>query len=79
MKSNWEEKIQRHLRTNCTINSDGGEEIFYEENNVIQQIKVLMNLVFEATKKECADNFYIVGGSYKEMKESILNMNKPNL
>ena len=41
-----------------------------------------MNLVFEATKKECADNVdncYDTKGRIVQNKESILNIEKPNL
>ena len=90
MENNWKEKIN----TIALQNGMAGEDLnIYFYDTILE----CMNLVFEATKKECADkadvNFKKPG--YKEAincydsnessqlayvdKDSILNINKPNL
>ena len=77
MENNWKDVADKLIKRNNGLN--------FDYKDVILEA---MNLVFEATKKECADkaearynhttiatgkDYWIVN------KESILNINKPNL
>ena len=83
MENNWKLIIGKRLGEIDDAyypNMDSTEYAYMEE-----AILDLMNLVFEATKKECADkadtkrecNF--LGEEWIIDKDSILNINKPNL
>lgn len=69
MENNWKEKAEEILP--YYINMDREE--------VIDAMLEAMNLVFEATKKECADRAEADSPYHGVDKESILNINKPNL
>ena len=89
MENNWKEKAEEIAETNI--------EDCFEIENITRAMLEFGNLVFEATKKECADKAYLgtkTEHTYqsfyekerKEMgytvvidKESILDINKPNL
>ena len=84
MKNNWKEKAE----TLATLYLEYSDEYSTEFNNCVNAILKGMDLVFEATKKECADKAEMTGVAYGDStaitdyvidKESILNINKPNL
>ena len=84
MENNWGEfafsLMYKHI--DSSVLNEYLEEVI--QNTVLEA----MNLVFEATKKECADKAEMTGIAYGDStaitdyainKESILNINKPNL
>jgi hypothetical protein len=86
MENNWKE-VAEHLAKNWL---DYIDETSSEFDNCVGAIEEAMNLVFEATKKECADKAQILEDDnyFKSErldiensinKNSILNINKPNL
>ena len=95
MENNWKEKAYQLIVGKVTTYktfSETNQKIEYFENISVDYLvnKTLeaMNLVFEATKKECADKAEMTGIAYGDStaitdyaidKESILNINKPNL
>lgn len=85
MENNWESKAEAVFKNEFNLGTKPkGDEIYLSWENLWKATEKCMNLVFEATKKECADNAEI---DYHEEgfqldhvdKESILNINKPNL
>ena len=86
MENNWKEKLNS-LLTNSTECWNGQGNLFHRED-IINTMLEFGNLVFEATKRECADKAEMTGIAYGDStsitdyaidKESILNINKPNL
>ena len=81
MENNWKEFAEEILIKNVSyIKHSVNEDLF------INALLEFGNLVFEATKKECADkarssDTITEDGDfiYFVVKESILNINKPNL
>ena len=81
MENNWGEfafsLMYKHI--DSSVLNEYLEEVI--QNTVLEA----MNLVFEATKKECADKadtkreYNFLGEEWIIDKESILNINKPNL
>ena len=86
MENNWKEVREKQL--NYYVTEVEGQQMIFKDD-ALNVIKSLMELVFEATKRECADaaEAYKEGafGNYygrndvKVDKESILNIEKPNL
>lgn len=110
MGNNWKEKIKEILHNNAidveSFNLKGSDYDLsdkYDCNNLIIAMVEFGNLVFEATKKECADkanlnreledsgpgiidiheifayDVFYKDGTVTVNKDSILNINKPNL
>ena len=81
MKNNWKEKAE----TLATLYLEYSDEYSTEFNNCVNAILKGMDLVFEATKKECADKadtkreYNFLGEEWIIDKDSILNINKPDL
>lgn len=79
MENNWKEKAEQLATFYLEYSKNSLEYI-----NCVNAILKGMNLIFEATKKECANKAECVhiscsiGGSIVD-KESVLNINKPNL
>lgn len=72
MENNWKEIVQAKIE----------DRYVFEKQTLPELILELMNLVFEATKKECTtvvDNCYDSKGRVVQNKEYISNINKPNL
>ena len=77
MENNWKEKAKEIAERNI--------EDCFEIENITRAMLEFGNLVFESTKEECADkadtkrecNF--LGEEWIIDKDSILNINKPNL
>jgi len=88
MENNWREKIVE-LYNFTTRKSDTFSEKGFNRYEIYELIELFGNLVFEATKKECADKaaynikedavMYVPYKSISINKESILNIQKPNL
>jgi hypothetical protein len=87
MENNWKEKAEELLREQFSVKLEENE-LFYDETSCIDTILEAMNLVFEATKKECANKaeltdfaseFLQEGCNEAIDRESILNINKPNI
>ena len=79
MENNWKEKIKTIIKSKETYSKDYST---LSLSDVEESILEAMNLVFEATKKECADkvNCNWIGAYFEGVdKDSILNINKPNL
>ena len=95
MENNWKEKIDEIL--DYLYNHGNSIELF-SRTDVKETMLEVMDLVFEATKKECADKarFNLLKDDkiitellthsssednywFNMNKESILNINKPNL
>jgi hypothetical protein len=86
MENNWEETAQKVIDKNNLITC---RECICSNDDWLQGMLEAMNLVFEATKKECADKAECCEGAIVDVgfeiisadvnKESILNINKPNL
>ena len=76
MKNDWNETAE----TLATLYLEYAE-YSTEFNNCVNAILKGMDLVFEATKKECADKSEAKFQFFtkENVKESILNINKPNL
>ena len=71
--NNWKEKAREIAIDVEYINPDGSFK--KEEDVIVECMLKAMDLVFEATKKECS----YISELFKEQSESILNINKPNL
>jgi hypothetical protein len=86
IENNWKDKIIELLKKDTNT---GQFEIHGTIEEVVSVILEFGNLVFEATKKECADKaaynikedavMYVPYKSISINKESILNIQKPNL
>lgn len=105
MESNWEEKSENIFKNEFNLGTKPKEgEITLDWKYIWKAVEKCMNLVFEATKKECANkaklqaidcinknNILLYSDITKLLekegydwdidvdKESILNINKPNL
>ena len=85
MENNWTELAKSVLLKH--LKKDRGEKVqklieIVDHTSEINAILECMNLVFEATKQECADNVccgYDRTGKKITIKDSILNIQKPNL
>lgn len=87
MENNWRDRIEGLIHNNCTNFGNSAADL-YEFKEIVEVVIKFGNLVFEATKKECADKvtltefaseFLQEGCNEAINKESILNINKPNL
>jgi hypothetical protein len=86
MENNWLEKAEELLKESIT-DSEGHICRNYNKSDVLDAMLEAMNLVFEATKKKCSEEVSLDynSGSCRECgdnlvdKESILNIEKPNL
>lgn len=81
MENNWKEKILNEFLLDVKDDMRFSKQ---EVEELIERFEIFGNLVFEATKEECADKAETVIdciGNYTHIvnKESILNINKPNL
>ena len=76
MENNWKEVIDKVFEETFIYETD-----FDAKDDIQDYTFKLMNLVFEATKKECADKAEAKFKFFtkENVKESILNINKPNL
>ena len=79
MENNWKEVIDKVFEETFIYETD-----FDAKDDIQDYTFKLMNLVFEATKKECADKAEVKDNNttceiFQVDKESILNINKPNL
>jgi hypothetical protein len=84
MENNWKEKAIEILQRDIVKYNEPSRELYLVVNSMLEA----MNLVFEATKKECvakvkltefAQEFLQEGANEGINKDSILNINKPNL
>lgn len=73
MENNWKEKAKEIAERNI--------EDCFEIENITRAMLEFGNLVFESTKKECADKSEAKFQFFtkKNVKESVRNINKPNL
>lgn len=77
MENNWKYVADKVFEESFTSETD-----FDAKDDIQEYAFKLMNLIFEATKKECADKAKIIQYSLyaREIdKESILTINKPIL
>ena len=92
MENNWKEIAEEIFKNEFNLDIEPKEgEITLDWNYIWKATEKCMNLVFEATKQECADKAKIKHQEYETSeytysendfeinKESILNINKPNL
>ena len=90
MENNWKEKAEKIFKSEFNLGVEPTEnELTLDWEYIWKATEKCMNLVFEATKKECADKAECnyMGKDETELpiydstvdKESILNINKPNL
>ena len=89
MDNNWKDVAETIFKQKFGLATEPKEnEITLDWEFVWQATEQCMNLVFEATKKQCADNAEMTGitygndksvSDYEVSRESILNVTKPNL
>ena len=73
MENNWKEKAKEIAERNI--------EDCFEIENITRAMLEFGNLVFESTKEECADKSEAKFQFFtkKNVKQSVRNINKPNL
>jgi hypothetical protein len=71
MENNWKEKILNEFILDIKNDTRFSKQ---EIKELVDRFEIFGNLVFETTKKECAEE---AGDLYD--KDSILNIKKPNL
>lgn len=78
MENNWRGLAEEILKRNTKFDSFDTSMF----NASLDSMLEAMDLVFEATKKECANKSewnYDINGNKVTIEQNILNINKPNL